>query len=125
MSSIRACRSSRWDTLHDRARTSNPLLSNSLRTSSQASAFLLQSAILAPARASSSAIDLPMPRVAPVTSATLPFRSKREATFLFHYVKSDTTKLTCEGVATEYRNAKHSAAFPTRIDGGEILNGRT
>src|SRR5205823_13765129 len=45
-----------------------PLLSNPLRTSSQASAFLLQSAILAPARASSSAIDLPMPRVAPVTS---------------------------------------------------------
>src|SRR6266850_201548 len=43
--------------------------------------------------------------------------------FLFHYVKSDTTKLTGEGVPTEYRNAKHSAAFPTRINGGEAFMG--
>src|SRR6266850_2111974 len=41
----------------------------------------------------------------------------------FHYVKFGTTKLTCEGVPTEYRNAKHSAAFPTRIDGGEVFMG--
>ena len=46
---------------------------------------------LAPARASSSAIDLPMPRVEPVTSATLPLKSNSGG---FHYAKSDMTKLT-------------------------------
>ena len=54
-----------------------PLPARSARASSQASALRLHRATLAPARPSSSAIDLPMPRVAPVTSATLPLRLKR------------------------------------------------
>src|SRR5690606_23154461 len=45
---------------------------------SQASALRLEITTRAPARANSSAMDLPMPLVEPVMTATLPVRSKRE-----------------------------------------------
>src|SRR6516164_1513330 len=67
---------------------------------SQASAFLLEIDTFAPARASSSAIDLPMPRVEPVTRATFPLRSNKSCIdqCAFHHVKFNTTKLTCDRV---------------------------
>src|SRR5450756_1072840 len=54
---------------------SKPLPVNSRVTSSQGSALRLEITTLAPAFAISSAMDLPMPLVEPVISATLPFRS--------------------------------------------------
>ena len=59
------------------------------RAASQASALRLQIATRAPARASCSAIDLPIPRVAPVTSATFPDRSKREVMVPLYEIKYD------------------------------------
>src|SRR5512147_3074289 len=76
--SYSACRSSLRDTLQGCASTSKPCFSNSARTASQASALRLDTATLQPARASSSAIDLPMPLVEPVMSATLPLRSNND-----------------------------------------------
>jgi hypothetical protein len=64
--------------LHGIAKASNPLLENSFWTASQASAFRLHSATLAPAQASSSATERPMPRVDPVTRATLPLKSNSD-----------------------------------------------
>ena len=48
---------------------------------SQASAFRLATAILAPATPNPSAIALPMPRVPPVMMATRPVRSWRLSSF--------------------------------------------
>ena len=73
--STSACSSSLRETLHGCAITGQPWRSNSVRTASQASALRLETTTLAPARAIASAIDLPMPRVEPVTKATLPCRS--------------------------------------------------
>ena len=76
--STSACSSSLRDTLQGWAITSKPCFSNSARTASQASALRLETTTLQPARASSSAMDLPMPRVEPVTIATRPFKSNNE-----------------------------------------------
>ncbi len=78
VASTSACSSSLRDTLQGFAMASKPCFLSSDRTSSQDSAFLLEMQTLAPARASSSAIDLPMPRVEPVTRATLPLRSNND-----------------------------------------------
>src|SRR5688572_20191120 len=76
--STRACTSSLRDTLQGCASTSKPCFSNSARTASQASALRLYTTTLQPGSASSSAMDLPMPRVETVISATLPLKSNDE-----------------------------------------------
>src|SRR6185436_11102280 len=78
VASTRALSSSLRETLQGLAITSKPCFSNSARTASQASALRLETTTLQPARASSSAMDLPIPRVEPVTMATLPLRSNND-----------------------------------------------
>jgi hypothetical protein len=51
-----------------------------LATGSQASALRLDTTTRAPSEASVSAIERPMPRLEPVTTATLPVRSKGDVT---------------------------------------------
>src|SRR5688572_22740794 len=54
---------------------SPPLASMACTTSSQAGSLRLDTTTLAPCAASCSQIDRPMPRLPPVTTATLPLRS--------------------------------------------------
>ncbi len=56
---------------------SPPIFSRWVAVSAQASALRLATATFAPAATKPSAIDRPMPRVPPVTTATRSVRSKR------------------------------------------------
>src|SRR5471030_1158146 len=76
----RALTSSLRPMLQGCAMTVRPCFASSARVASQASALRLEITTLAPALPSSSAIDLPMPRVEPVTTATWPVRSNSEGT---------------------------------------------
>src|SRR5471032_306216 len=124
----RALTSSLRPMLQGCAMTVRPCCASSARVASQASDLRLEITTLAPALPSSSAIDLPMPRVEPVTTATWPVRSNSEGTAmavllwarglrvanfyansacllhpLFQYVKHNMTKLTegggCQTIA--------------------------
>ena len=73
-----AAQSSSRPTLPGTDSASPPALLISATTCSHASALRAQTATSASASAYACAIDLPMPRLAPVTSATLPLSEKRD-----------------------------------------------
>ena len=73
--STRFCNSAFEPILHGTPMASWPAAVNSFVTASTASALRLETTTFAPARAISSAIDLPMPLVEPVINATFPVRS--------------------------------------------------
>src|ERR1039457_6757612 len=75
VASTSCCNCSLCAILHGSEIASKPLPVNSLVTSAQASALRLEITTFAPACAISSAMDLPMPLVEPVVSATLPVKS--------------------------------------------------
>src|SRR5262249_56355012 len=67
------------DTLHAMTEASPPCWRMSRATASQASALRLDITTLAPRRAIASALARPMPRLEPVTIATLPSRANGDA----------------------------------------------
>ena len=72
--STRLCAAALSPTLHGTASASCPRAVNSAATASHASALRLEITTFAPRLAISSAMDLPMPLVEPVISATFPLR---------------------------------------------------
>src|SRR5262245_5566389 len=76
VSSTRRRSSSVWRTLVGTAIARRPVFANSARASSRASGLRAAIATSAPCSARPSAMERPMPRLPPVTMATLPAREK-------------------------------------------------